>query len=124
MSKVLSVLIAAVFASVGFGAVAADDGAKGVRKQADATYKADRKACKALKGQEQTNCMKQAKAKHDQEVGVARGMKKEARASQSSSSGNQGSSSSSSGNASSGNPFANYRFGPDTKPTPAPAGTK
>jgi hypothetical protein len=44
-------------------------------------------------------------------------MKKEAKPSQTSTS-------SSSGNVSSGNPFANYKFGPDTKPTPASAGSK
>ena len=109
MTKVLSILIAAALASVGFGAGAADDGAKAVRKQANETYKADTKACKALKGKEQTNCMKQAKAKHDQEIGTARGTKKEAKASQDSPSSN------------SGNVFSNYRF---TNPAPGPAGTK
>ena len=85
MSKVLSILIAAAFASVSFGALAADDEAKAARKQANDTYKADKKACEAMKGKEEKDCMKQAKAKHSQAISAVKGMKKERKASSGSS---------------------------------------
>jgi hypothetical protein len=81
MSKVLSILIAAAFASVSFGALAADDAAKAARKQANDTYKADKKACAAMKGQDEKDCMKQAKTKHDQAIAQVKAMKKENKAS-------------------------------------------
>src|SRR3954463_5925463 len=76
MSKVLSILIAAAFASASFGALGADDPAKAARKQANDTYKADKKACDAMKGKEEKDCKKQAKAKHDQAIAQVKAMKK------------------------------------------------
>jgi len=76
MNKVLSILIAAAFASVSFAAVGADDPAKAARKQVNDTYKADKKACDALKGKEERDCNKQAKAKRDQARAEAKAMKK------------------------------------------------
>jgi mannitol-specific phosphotransferase system IIBC component len=81
MSKFLSILIATAFASASFGALAADDPAKAARKQANDTYKADKAACKPMKGDEQKNCMKQAKAKHDQAAAEIKKMKKSSKAS-------------------------------------------
>lgn len=76
MNKVLSILIAAAFASVSFAAMGADDPAKAARKQANDTYKADKKACEAMKGKEEKDCRKQAKAKHDQAISEVKAMKK------------------------------------------------
>jgi len=76
MTKVLSILIAAAFASASFGAMGADDPAKAARKQANDTYKADKKACEPMKGQEEKDCKKQAKAKHDQAIAEVKAMKK------------------------------------------------
>jgi len=81
MTKFLSILIASAFASVSFGALAADDEAKAARKQANETYKADKAACKPMKGDEQKNCMKQAKAKHDQASAAVKKMRKDHKAS-------------------------------------------
>ena len=75
MNKVLSILIAAAFASASFAAIAADDPAKAARKQANDTYKADKKACDAMKGKEEKDCKKQAKAKHDQAIAQVKAMK-------------------------------------------------
>jgi len=76
MNKVLSILIAAAFASASFVALGADDPAKAARKQANDTYKADKKACEAMKGKEEKDCNKQAKAKHDQAIAEVKAMKK------------------------------------------------
>src|SRR5882724_6108431 len=76
MNKVLSILIAAAFASASFVALGADDPAKAARKQANDTYKADKKACDAMKGKEEKDCKTQAKAKHDQAIAEVKGMKK------------------------------------------------
>jgi hypothetical protein len=85
MNKVLSILIAAAFASASFGAMGADDPAKAARKQANDTYKADKKACEAMKGKEEKDCAKQAKAKHDQAINEVKAMKKTGKASSGSS---------------------------------------
>ena len=77
MRKSLSILTAAAFAFASLGAYAADDAYKSARKQANDTYKMDKQGCKGMKGDEQKNCMKQAKAKHDQAIAQAKEMKKE-----------------------------------------------
>ncbi|HXI36488.1 MAG TPA: hypothetical protein VNH80_06200 [Burkholderiales bacterium] len=83
MKKSLAV-IAALAASFSLAAFAQDD-AKAARKAADAAYKADKEACKPMKGDEHKNCMKEAKAKHDSAVKQAKAMKKEAKPSSGSS---------------------------------------
>ena len=80
MTKQLA-LIAAFAASFSLAAFAADDDAKIARKQANDTYKADKKACEAMKGKEEKDCMKQAKAKHSQAMSQVKKMKKEHKAS-------------------------------------------
>jgi Ni/Co efflux regulator RcnB len=85
MSKTLSILVAAAFASASFGAYAADDAAKMARKQANDTYKTDKAACKPMKGDEKKDCMKQAKAKHSQAIADMKAMKKGDKASSGSS---------------------------------------
>src|SRR3954464_13502781 len=77
MSKLLRVLTLVAFGFASVAALAADDAYKAVVKQANETYKADKKARKPLKGDERKNCLHQAKAKHDQEIGEARKMRKQ-----------------------------------------------
>ena len=85
MNKVLSILVATAFVSASFGAMGADDPAKAARKQANDTYKADKKACEAMKGKDEKDCTKQAKAKHDQAIKDVKAMKKSGKASSGSS---------------------------------------
>src|SRR5690349_24765330 len=75
--KVLSILIAATFASLSTGAFAKDDGVEGVRDQAKATYKMDKKGCDPLQGEERKNCLHRAKAQYNQARTEARKMKAE-----------------------------------------------
>jgi len=77
MNKSLAV-IAALAASFSLAAFAQDD-AKAARKAADAAYKADKEACKPMKGDEHKSCMKEAKAKHDSAIKEAKAMKKESK---------------------------------------------
>jgi hypothetical protein len=83
MNKSLAV-IAALAASFSLAAFAQDD-AKAARKAADAAYKADKEACKPMKGDEHKSCMKEAKAKHDSAIKEAKARKKEAKPSSGSS---------------------------------------
>jgi hypothetical protein len=76
MNRLLSVLIAAAFASISAGALAAD-GVEGVRDQAKATYKMDKKGCDPLQGEERKNCLHRAKAQYNQARTEARKMKAE-----------------------------------------------
>ena len=76
MSKALSIFVAAAFGVASAGALAADDAYKNARKQANDTFKADKEACKPMKGDEHKDCMKQAKAKHDQAITEAKKMHK------------------------------------------------
>ena len=77
--KVLPILVAATFAAASFSALAADaakDEYKAAKKQADATYKQDKAACKSMKGDEKKSCEKEAKAKHKDAIAQAKAMKK------------------------------------------------
>jgi len=75
MTQHFSIIAAAALAAASFTAHAADEAYKNARKQADQTYKMDRKGCKGFSGDERQNCLHQAKAKHDQEIGEARKLK-------------------------------------------------
>lgn len=71
----LTAFVAAALGSAGAGALAADDGVDGVRKQAKDTYNMDRKACAALEGDERKNCLDRARAQYHQARAEARRMK-------------------------------------------------
>ena len=75
MKSSTGILVAAAVALVSTGALARDDAVKTARKQADATYKMDKQACKPLKGDERDRCLHRAKAQHDQEVIEVKQMK-------------------------------------------------
>src|SRR5580765_2000115 len=79
MKKSIAV-IAALAASFSLAAFAQDN-AKAARKAANETYKAEKEACKPMKGDEHKNCMKQAKSKHEQAIAEAKAMKKESKSS-------------------------------------------
>ena len=68
MKKHLGIIVAAALAAASTAALARDDAVKTARKQADATYKMDKKACRPLKGDAQDRCMSRAKAEHDQQM--------------------------------------------------------
>ena len=77
--KLLPVLVATAFAASSFAALAADaakDEYKAAKKEADATYKQDKAACKSMKGDEKKSCEKEAKAKHKEALAEAKAMKK------------------------------------------------
>jgi Ni/Co efflux regulator RcnB len=77
--KATAILFATAFAFASASAFAADaakDEYKAAKKQADATYKQDKAACKSMKGDEKKSCEKEAKAKHKQALADAKGMKK------------------------------------------------
>ena len=77
MTRTLAVVAAAALAGAfSLSAFSADDAYKTARKQASDTYKADKKACKGMKGAEEKD-HEQVKAKHDQAMASAKGMKKE-----------------------------------------------
>jgi hypothetical protein len=80
MTRITSILAAAVLAAFSMSALAADDAAKAARKQANDTYKADKKNCDGMKGKEKSACRKEAKAKHDQAIAQVKSEKKEAKA--------------------------------------------
>src|SRR5256885_19929 len=61
MTKPIAFVIAAVFAAFSTASLAQD--AKSERKQAKDQYKADRAACKEMKGDEKKKCIDDAKAK-------------------------------------------------------------
>ena len=84
--KFTPILIATAFAAVSVSALAADDEYKAAKKQADATYKQDKAACKPMKGDEKKACEKEAKAKHKGSLAEAKAMKKGAKPSSGSSS--------------------------------------
>lgn len=50
------------------------DDAKAMEKKADADYKAAKDACKPMKGEEATACMKKAKAEHEVAEAHAKGI--------------------------------------------------
>jgi hypothetical protein len=76
MTRITSILAAAVFAAFSMSALAADDAAKAARKQANDTYKADKKNCDGMKGKEKSACRKEAKAKYDQALASAKNDRK------------------------------------------------
>ena len=75
MNGSTGILVAAAMALASTGALAKDDAVKTARKQADATYKMDKLACKPLKGDERDRCLHRASAEHDQQVILVKQMK-------------------------------------------------
>jgi hypothetical protein len=75
MTRITSILAAAVFAAFSMSALAADD-AKAAKKQASETYKMDKKNCDGMKGKEKSACRKEAKAKYDQALAQVKSEKK------------------------------------------------
>jgi hypothetical protein len=76
MNTFSSILLAAALASIGTGALAADDALKVLSRQAKETYKMDKESCKSLKGDEHERCMHRARAQYDQEVAQIRADRK------------------------------------------------
>lgn len=77
--KPLNFLVAAALGCMSAGAFAKDDGLEGVKDQAKATYKMDKKACEPLPRDEQKRCEHRAKAQYDQATADLRRMKAEQR---------------------------------------------
>ena len=65
----IGIIAAALFALVYADGAAAADPYKENAKVARETYKMDLKGCDGMKGQEKTNCRRQARAKYDQAKG-------------------------------------------------------
>ena len=76
MNLFSSILMAAALASIGSGALAADNALKELSKQAKETYKMDKLSCKSLKGDEHDRCMHRARAQYDQQVAQIRADRK------------------------------------------------
>ena len=75
MSKIPAILAATTLAAASLTAHAADDAYKTARKQANATYKMDRKACKDKSGEERQNCLHIAIEKRDAAMADAKKLK-------------------------------------------------
>ena len=75
MSKVPNILAAAALAAATFSAYSANDAYKTARDQANATYKADRKACKDTSGEARQDCLRIATEKRRAEMAEAKKLK-------------------------------------------------
>ena len=77
MNTSVTILFATVLAWLAFGALGADDAVKNVKKQAKATYQADKNACKPLGKDERKDCERRAKAQYGQAMAEARKMERD-----------------------------------------------
>jgi len=76
MKKALSTLAIGLFTlSLGCGAYAATDEYKAAKKQEEANYKMAKAECEKLKGSEERDCAKKAKADHEAAEAKLKAMK-------------------------------------------------